>query len=174
MLLKGYSKEVFRPECNPSSTSVYCVARLEQDVSGVLPYLNARLGADQYYAEPPELLFRHKGKYIKVCAREIGVAGLADGDEADGILEWITNEINLAWENRADIAPRIQGKTRPALMEILKLLPKTNCKKCGAPTCMVFAAQVKDDGRDFNACPELLDGARGKLAAYLAGFDLEA
>ncbi len=40
MFLKGYRKEIFRPECNPNFQSVHCLAHLESDISGVLPYLN--------------------------------------------------------------------------------------------------------------------------------------
>jgi len=41
MLLNRYSKEIFRPECNPAFESVHCIAHLDQDISEVLPYLNA-------------------------------------------------------------------------------------------------------------------------------------
>lgn len=47
MLLSGYTKEIFRPECNPGFDSVHCIARLNEDISAVLPYLNAVLGGIQ-------------------------------------------------------------------------------------------------------------------------------
>jgi len=53
MLLKGYTKEIFRPECNPGFQSVHCIARLEQDITEVLPYLNAVLGGFEYFEDPP-------------------------------------------------------------------------------------------------------------------------
>ena len=31
-------------------------------------------------------------------------------------------------------------------LDIFKLLPKTNCKKCGSPTCMAFAMKVAQGG----------------------------
>ena len=48
MLLSGYNKSIFRPECNPSFKSVHCIARLNENVGKVLPYLNATLGGNQY------------------------------------------------------------------------------------------------------------------------------
>lgn len=66
MLLTGYTKEVFRPECNPSFESVHCIARLNEDVGPVLPYLNAVLGGTQYFSDPPEVMFHHHGRLIKV------------------------------------------------------------------------------------------------------------
>ncbi len=173
MLLTGYTKEIFRPECNPSFESVHCIARLNEDIRDVLPYLNAVLGGTQYFADPPEVMFHHHGKIIKVAAREIAVNALKDEAEADRILEWLRSEINQAWENRETIAPCFTGKTRPQVMEILRLLPKTNCKKCGRPTCMAFAAQVAEGGRGADDCPELAAENREQLTAYLSGFDFD-
>jgi hypothetical protein len=55
MLLKNYTKEIFRPECNPSFQSVHCIARLDEDIREVLPYLNTVLGGTHYSADPPSL-----------------------------------------------------------------------------------------------------------------------
>ena len=173
MLLSGYTKRIFRPECNPTFESVHCIARLNEDVGEVLPYLNAVLGGTQYFKDPPEMMFHHYGKIIKVGEREIAVNALKDEHEADRILEWLKIEINRAWENRNAITPCYTGKTRPKLLEILRLLPKTNCKKCGQPTCMVFAVQLTEGGRGPEQCSELTDPNRVKLLEYLAGFDFD-
>ena len=44
MLPKGYSKEIFRPEWNPSFQSLYFIAHLDQDVSETLLYPSTVLG----------------------------------------------------------------------------------------------------------------------------------
>jgi ArsR family metal-binding transcriptional regulator len=131
MLLNSYAKEIFRPECNPSFQSLHCIAHLEQDISGALPYLNAVLGGFEYLKDPPAVTFRVHGKIITVHARKIAVNALKDEDEAGKILEWLKREINDAWENREKIEPKYEGTPKPRVFEILKLLPKTNCKDCG-------------------------------------------
>jgi ArsR family metal-binding transcriptional regulator len=173
MLLTGYTKRISRPECIPGAESLHCHARLNEDVSLALPYLNAELGGDQYCCDPPEVMFHNNGKIIKVGAREVAINALRDEVEADKILEWLKDEINRAWENRADITPRFTGKIKPKLIEVLKLLPKSNCKKCGRPTCMVFASHVVEGGRGPEHCPELAESNREKLSAYLNGFEFE-
>jgi hypothetical protein len=40
-------------------------------------------------------------------------------------------------------------------MEILKLLDKSNCKKCNEPTCLAFAASVARGKRALNECPSI-------------------
>jgi ArsR family metal-binding transcriptional regulator len=173
MLLSGYTKKIFRPECNPNFESVHCIARLNEDVGKVLPYLNAVLGGTQYFNSPPEVMFHNQGKIIKVGAREIAVNALKDEQEADRILQWLQTEINQTWENHAAITPCYTGEVKPKLIEILRLLPKTNCKKCGQPTCMAFAVQVRDGGRGVDHCPELIEENLTKLSDYLDEFVFE-
>lgn len=71
MLLQQYRIDMFRPKCNPSFESVHCVARLDQDISEVLPYLNTTLGGGDYAKDPPTLTLRVHGKLISLHAREI-------------------------------------------------------------------------------------------------------
>ncbi len=173
MLLTGYTKEVFRPECNPSFASVHCIARLHDDIGGVLPYLNTVLGGAQYLTNPPEVMFHHHGRMIKVSAHEIAINALKDEAEAERILDWLAREINQAWEKRHHISPSYSGQLKPKLLEILKRLPKTNCQKCGQPTCMAFAAQVVEGGRSAGQCPELSDDQHKVLSDYLASFQFD-
>ena len=173
MLLTGYTKKIFRPECNPSFQSVHCIAHLNEDIGDALPYLNAVLGATQYLADPPEVMFHHHGRIIKVGAQEIAINALKDEQEADRILQWLSNEINTAWRDREQITPSFTGRTKPKIIDILRLLPKTNCKKCGQATCMAFAAQLMEGGRGAEHCPELDGPAREELSAYLDNFTFD-
>ena len=48
-------------------------------------------------------------------------------------------------------------------VEIFKLLPKTNCKKCGFPTCLAFAMKLAQRQASLDLCPDVSDEARQKL-----------
>ena len=48
------------------------------------------------------------------------------------------------------------------VMEIYKLLPKTNCKKCGLATCMAFAAEFILQKKKIKDCPLLAELKYGK------------
>ena len=156
----------------PSAMSVQCFAHLDQDVSEVLPFLNANLGGFEYVSDPPAVTFRSQGKLITVHGRKIAINALKDETEARKIVEWLKNEINDAWENRADIDPVYEGQGRPQVIEILKRLPKTNCGECGAPTCMVFAARVAEGAKGAEDCPPLGHGAAKTLKKYMDNFNL--
>ncbi len=53
-------------------------------------------------------------------------------------------------------------------LEIFKLLPKTNCKKCGMPTCLAFAMQLAQKRAKLEDCPYVSEEAKEKLAAAAA------
>lgn len=50
-------------------------------------------------------------------------------------------------------------------LQIFKLLPKTNCKKCGMPTCLAFAMQLAQKKAGLDSCPYVSEEARQQLAA---------
>jgi acetyl-CoA decarbonylase/synthase complex subunit gamma len=49
-------------------------------------------------------------------------------------------------------------------IEIYKLLPKTNCGKCGVPTCLAFAMQLAAGKADLSACPTVSEETKSKLS----------
>ncbi|MBI5250369.1 MAG: Fe-S cluster protein [Desulfomonile tiedjei] len=173
MLLTGYTKELFLPKCNPKFQSVHCVARLNEDVSEALPYLNTFVGGGDYVKSPPSLTIRAHGKLITVHSREIFVNALKDETEAERILGWLRKQINEAWENREQIKPTFEAPPAPQMMEILKLLPRTNCKKCGEPTCTVFAIRATEGVKEPDNCPGISHENRPKLEQYLAQFEFD-
>ncbi len=53
-------------------------------------------------------------------------------------------------------------------IQIFKLLPKTNCKECGVPTCLAFAMNLASGKAELDACPYVSDEAREQLSAASA------
>ncbi len=53
-------------------------------------------------------------------------------------------------------------------IEIFKLLPKTNCKECGEPTCLAFAMKLAAGKAELSACPHVSDEAKEKLSEAAA------
>ena len=45
-------------------------------------------------------------------------------------------------------------------VEIFKLLPKTNCKKCGFPTCLAFAMKLAQRQASLDSCPDVSEEAK--------------
>lgn len=173
MLLEAYRLEIFNSRCNPGAMAVHCFAHLGQDVGPALPYLNAVLGGFNYITDPPSVTFRSQGKLITVHGKKIAINALKDEAEAGKIVEWLKREINEAWVKRDEIEPSYDSLPRPQVFEVLKILPKTNCRECGEPTCMVFAAAVSEGIKGAEDCPPLNNEVREKLKDYLKRFHLD-
>jgi acetyl-CoA decarbonylase/synthase complex subunit gamma len=53
-------------------------------------------------------------------------------------------------------------------LQIYKLLPKTNCKDCGFPTCLAFAMKLAAKQIELDACPHVSAEAKESLSAASA------
>ena len=53
-------------------------------------------------------------------------------------------------------------------IEIFKLLPKTNCKDCGFPTCLAFAMKLAAKQAELSACPHVSEEAEAQLSEAAA------
>lgn len=53
-------------------------------------------------------------------------------------------------------------------LDIFKLLPKTNCKKCGCPTCLAFAMKLAQKQASLDQCPDVSEASKVELAGASA------
>ena len=53
-------------------------------------------------------------------------------------------------------------------IQIYKLLPQTNCKDCGFPTCLAFAMKLAAKQVELAACPHVAEEAKTQLAESAA------
>ncbi len=53
-------------------------------------------------------------------------------------------------------------------LAIFKLLPKTNCKDCGRPTCLAFAMALASKKAELKECPHVSEEARAALESAAA------
>lgn len=159
MLLRNYRLRVVLSDCNPSSQKVNAIADLSEDIGEVLPYLNAVLKGLQYHPEERFLTVKRKGHVITFWPKQIAVTKLEDEREARSVMEELKQIINETFEKRGEIVPLYASRPVPRPLDIYKLLPGKNCKKCGEPTCMAFALKLIHDETELDRCPLLSEKA---------------
>jgi ArsR family metal-binding transcriptional regulator len=169
MLVNQWRTRFVRPP-NPTAQHLRCFAHLDGDISEVLPYLNTVLKGHEFCPDPPSLTIKFPGKLITLTSQEIAINIVKDQAEAEGVLEWLKQEINATWERRGEITPSFEVAAPPRILDILKFLPRTNCRACGEPTCMVFAVQVGQGARSLDGCPYLEGENHRRLGEYLSQF----
>jgi len=55
-----------------------------------------------------------------------------------------------------------------SVLDVYKLLPRSNCGECGLSSCLAFATQVIKEGEDLTRCPYLPEAARPQVAVVQA------
>ena len=171
--------EIFRPKMDSSKEVLHAIATFEADISPSFPYVNAELGGWDYDQTNQVLLLKlSDGKWITLHPQKIAIRGARDIEEAHALLEWIKGQINDIYDRRDHITPRYVSQAGLKIMEILKLLPLTNCKLCGYATCMAYAAALREGEISLQACKPLWEEKyrekREKLQAYLQSYGWRA
>lgn len=155
MLIEKYELEVFTPPCEPGAERYAARARLFDDISAALPYLNATLRGAIYHPAAKALTWKKGGHNIAFHAYEIATSNVEDRDGAEKEIRGLIDLVNHTWERRDQVQPDTTARQRPTQMAIYQLLPKTNCKECGESTCWIFALKMAAAQKDVSACPPL-------------------
>lgn len=172
MLIEHYDLEIFTPPCDPGTERFSARARLLGDISEVLPYLNATLRGAVYAEAAAVLTWKNGGHHIAFRAYEIATSNVEDRDAAIKELEGLVDLVNRTWERRAEITPYYATRQRPTAMAVYKLLPGTNCRQCGQPSCWNFALKLAAAQVELVGCQPLYEMANAErleaLEALLA------
>ena len=113
------------------------------------------------------LTWKKGGRTVAFHPYEIDAANLADRDEATKVIEGLIKLVNRTWEKRDQITPSTRTRQRPTPMGVYNLLPKTNCRQCGEPTCWTFALKLISGQKNLGDCPPLLEPAFAPQLANL-------
>jgi len=174
MLLSDYRLQLFAPKCNPSAEYANCLAALRDDIREVFPYLNGSLKGCQYNPEAPFLRFRREGHIIALRPRQAAVSKVADADEARRVLDWVKDLVNDTWERCHQITPSDRRAPSLTALQLYKLLPGTNCGKCGERTCLALAVRLAEEEASLEQCSALLEVQHAEERAKLIELLLEA
>src|SRR4030067_477494 len=131
MLIGLYELEIFTPACEPGAERYVARARIEEDISEVLPYLNATLRGAVYYGEAQALTWKKAGHNVAFHAHEIAVSNVEDRQAASKELEELIALVNRTWDKREEIAPEHTTRRQPPPMPASTLLPRMNCARRG-------------------------------------------
>ena len=167
MLIEKYDLEVFTPPCEPGAERFSAAAHLETDISEVLPYLNATLTGTVYNKVAHALTGKKSGHKFAFQAHEVSISDVEDRTEAVQELESLIALANDTWDRRDEIEPDYEMHQRPTPMALYKLLPGTNCRQCGLPTCWNFALKLASSKMGLDACPPLQEPTYAEQLAQL-------
>lgn len=155
MLIEQYELKVTSPPCDPGSERWSAFAQLSTDISAVLPYLNARLKGAIYDHDVQVLTWRVGGHAVSFRPYEVAVSNLEDRQEAEAVVKRMVELVNKTWEERERIQPSLVKREPLKALDVYKLLPGSNCRACGQPTCFTFALKLVAGQSRIESCTPL-------------------
>ncbi|NLE75365.1 MAG: hypothetical protein GX605_01265 [Chloroflexi bacterium] len=159
MLLERYELEITSPPCDPGTERWTAFVRFTDDLSPVLPYLNAAWPGAQFEPRVPALNWRLERWAVVVRPHEIALGSFLDRAEAEAALRRVIALINDVWEHRETIRPSRQARRRLTPLEVYRLLPGGPCGDCGEGSCFIFANKLIVGQVQVSACTPLFTAA---------------
>lgn len=154
-LITDYEYELAEPGCAPGSGRYGVRIILRRDISPAFPYLNAIL-RDTVFDKENEVLIGREGRQMYAFrALEIRAGGVEDAAQAPEVVKHAVEMVNRVWRERQGITPNYKERKLPTVIDIYSNLPKTNCRQCGYPTCLAFAAEVRAGNCSVEQCSPL-------------------
>lgn len=170
-LIAAYEIEIVEAGCAPGAGRYGVRIALPNDISGVFPYLNAVRENAWYDPENQILIWREAYQAFAFRPHDIRIARVEEPARAAEAARDIVGRVNAVWNDRHHITPLAATRKLPSVIDIFKLLPKTNCKRCGYATCLAFAAAVRSGEAEVDLCLPLEDArfadSKGKMAILL-------
>lgn len=154
MLLHAYKITRVLP-CLADPEKIRVIAEISDEIHEVFPYLNSTLKGCIYNHPALTLTIRKDQKLITLHALHITLAKIEDENEAEEVLKWLRDLINETYKKRDQIQPNYSKGADLKALDIFKLLPGTNCKKCGELTCLAFAVKLVGRDTEISKCDPL-------------------
>jgi ArsR family metal-binding transcriptional regulator len=154
-LITDYRFELVEDHHSPGSGRYGVRVILPTDISTSFPYLNTVLNETLYDHENSILIGTNNQRRYAFRPHEIQAGMVKDPSEAPKIADEVIELVNRVWEEHEHITPRLKERKLPTVYEIYKLLPGTNCKECGYPTCLACAADMRNGVISLEECPLL-------------------
>ena len=129
--------------------------RLKQDIAGLFPYINAVAASSGYFPQLPFIRFVLDGFCCGLHPTHGVSASFADRQQALDFLERLLDFLNGISRRRDRLKPDYRAWHPVPPLHIYQVLPRTNCRACGYPSCLAFAAALSRRKTRPERCPGL-------------------
>lgn len=154
MFIKGYSNFSLSQAGAVGGDTYGVHASLDRDVSQLFPFINSAVEGAVYYASPAYVRFDLDSIQCSLYRHDVVLAAFTGEDDALRFVDRLIAFLNDLFEKRDAIEPDYKQHKPLSVLDIYKLLPKTNCRKCGFLTCMAFAGALRMEQTTPDKCPE--------------------
>lgn len=178
MLLKGY--KFTAGMCLADPDKIRIAAELTDDIGDVLPYLNTGFRGCIYNHNEQVLTLKKDGRQITFRPKEIAITKLENENKAREILDRLKDLINMTYDNRENIKPKLDSWLILTSLSLSGSLPGEKCEGCPGKDCYGFAQRLIEGKLYIMQCKPLFTSEfkekREKVLGLLeeAGFNVLA
>lgn len=126
-----------------------------ESVVQLFPLINAVIKGARYYRRPDYVRFCYGEQLCVLYSHEGAFTPVADYAEAVEFLGQLLDFLQRIRERSHEIVPDHRLCTQASPLDILRLLPKSNCQDCGYLTCLAYAAALARQQTSPAVCPHL-------------------
>jgi DNA-binding CsgD family transcriptional regulator/ArsR family metal-binding transcriptional regulator len=128
--------------------------KVDNDIQKIFPYINGSIKGARYHYRPSYVTFKRDDVRCTLNPQEVIAAPFTGKDHAVEFIQGLIVFLNEMYTNRHKYRPSHHVHRRPvSIVEIIKVLPRTNCRKCSYATCMAFAAALNKGEAEPKDCP---------------------
>jgi ArsR family metal-binding transcriptional regulator len=138
--------------CLAEPGKIIVIGMPDRSLDAVIPYLATLPGIIAYNPETLTLTFRRQPGFLTLYPDKVYITQVKDAEAGLEVLQALKDAINATWEKREELVAMMAARRAPGWLDILTLLPQTNCKQCGEATCMAFAAALLQQNRTLMEC----------------------
>ncbi len=146
------------PQTKPGSLtkdSLMACLVFDSAVVDLFPYLSAVADQAKLFLNPTNLRFVFKDRQCVLYPDRCIVTPFYDRHQVGVFVEDFLGFINEIADKKESILPRHKVFRNASVVDIIRLLPITNCRDCGFSSCMAFAAAVSQQQATPSRCPHI-------------------
>lgn len=129
--------------------------KLDAEITPLFPFLNGAVENAVYYENPEHLRLTLEERRCHLFPRSISTYLFEDRHQARRFADRLVDFINDVHNRRAEIEPNYEKLRSTSIVDLLRILPRTNCGDCGHPTCQAFAVALNLKQAAPESCPAL-------------------
>ena len=127
--------------------------KIDNDISKLFSYINAAVKDCRYFEKPAYVQLVLDDIQCTLYPKEVIAAPFMDQDQAEKFVDRLIDFLNDIYIKKDSLTPNHRTFRPISVVDIYKLLPQTNCKECGFPTCLAFAGALSKKQTTTDQCP---------------------
>ncbi len=128
---------------------------IDPDMTLLFPYINSVAKQAELYETPPYIRFFFMDILCVLYSKNCFISPVNDRDHARSFVLKFVTYLNDIKARRDEIIPNHKIFLQASTIQMLKILPQTNCRECGFASCLAFAAMLSKQQTIPGRCPHI-------------------